>query len=63
MRRQRSFLDAKPGEKVEKISRFPDPVFPARRRRDLPRASLAASLFDKTRRFARNPGWNQNIGG
>ena len=63
MRRQRSFLDAKPGEKVEKISKFPDPAFSARRRRDLPRASLAASLFDKTRRFARNPGWNQNIGG
>ena len=54
LRRQRSFLDAKPGEKVGKTSRFPDPEFSARRRRDLPRASLAASLFDPTRRFARN---------
>ena len=32
LRRQRSFLDAKPGEKVDKTSRFPDPEFSRRAR-------------------------------
>ena len=70
LRRQRSFLDAKPGEKVDKTSRFPDPEF-SRRAREGSAARVARrvavrqdpSLREKSRLEPKYRGLTRGAGG